>query len=161
MRRPRIALLPLWLAAACGGGSQAGRAAGPDSTCPVPVAIAAPTFRATILPALQGSCGSKASGCHGTAAAVGHVEFDSDAGRTASDVHASLVNAVPANAPAGMLRVAPGDPARSWLVAKITQDSPGGAAGTYGARMPYGGADVCAATVATIEAWILDGAPND
>ena len=50
-------------------------------------------------------------------------------------VRADLVNVVPSSAPPGMWRVAPSDVPHSWLVAKITQDSPGGASGTYGARM--------------------------
>ncbi|HEY7726637.1 MAG TPA: hypothetical protein VH880_14990 [Anaeromyxobacteraceae bacterium] len=141
--------------AACGGpGGSAGA-----TTCPIPVAPASPTFSGDILPALQGSCGSRSSTCHSGAAPTGHFSFATGAGRTAGDVRADLVNAVPSNAPPGWLRVAPYDPARSWVLEKITQDQPGGSG--YGARMPYGAADVCAATVQAIRAWIERGGPND
>lgn len=158
MPSPRTALLLLLLAPACGGKGQETAAASP-STCPIAAPVAAPTFAGHILPALQLSCGSKAASCHGTATPAGHVSYDTDATRTADAVRADLVGVVPSNAPAGMLRVAPYDVPHSWLVAKITQDSPGGASGTYGARMPYGGPDVCTATVQAIEDWIDRGAP--
>jgi hypothetical protein len=145
------------LVAALGCGGSGSRGAG--GTCPIPVARMAPTFSGDILPALQSSCGAGTATCHGTAAPAGHVEYATGGGRTASDVWRDLVNAVPANAPPGWLRVAPFDPGRSWLIAKITQDQPGGSG--YGARMPYGGANVCQPTVDTLVAWINQGAPND
>lgn len=153
-------LCALALAAGCGGtdGSPAGGGGAP-STCPIPSHVASPTFTRDILPALQASCGSLASSCHGTAAPAGHVQYGTPPGRTAGDVHAALVGAPPSNAPpgAGWLRVAPGDVARSWLVEKVTKDQPGGTG--YGARMPYAGANVCQATVDTLVSWIQQGAP--
>jgi hypothetical protein len=147
-------------ASACGGSEPAAGPGGtPAPTCPIPVAVASPTFQANILPALQQSCGSSASSCHGTAAPKGHVQYGTPPGRVALDVHRDLVNKEPSNAPvgAGWYRVAPGDVTHSWLVEKITKDQPGGAG--YGARMPYGGANVCQATLDTITAWIQQGAP--
>jgi hypothetical protein len=142
------------LATACGSATPAADAAG---TCPIVAAPAHPTFTADILPALQSSCGSQATSCHGSPSAAGHVDYSTPLGRTAADVRADLVGALPANAPPGFLRVTPGDPAASWIVVKISQDQPGGSG--YGARMPLGRPDVCAATHDAIVAWIAAGAP--
>ncbi len=147
-RRP-IALV---IVAACGGGTTS------DTTCPIPVAVAAPTFRRDILPAFQMSCGSGTSTCHGGNAPTGHVAYSTDPPRTAQDVYDDLTRPPPANAPPSFPhRVTPGDPEHSWLVEKITKDQPGGSG--YGARMPYGLPDVCPSTVTTITAWIQQAAP--
>ena len=127
------------------------------STCPIALAPSHPTFSRDILPALQQSCGSKASTCHGDVYAPSHLIYSTVSPRTAQDVYADLVNATPTNAPPGYLRVTPGDPAHSWIVAKITEDEPGGTG--YGARMPYGAPDVCPETVKAFTSWITDGAP--
>jgi hypothetical protein len=125
--RPPIALA---LVAACGGGGPA------ETTCPIPGAIANPTFTRDILPALQQSCGSRTSTCHGGNAPTGHVAYSTDSPRTARDVYDDLTVPPPANAPAGLPhRITPGDATRSWLLEKITKDQPGGSG--YGARMPY------------------------
>jgi len=148
------------LLAGCGGSEPAPPGgAGTQLTCPIPSHVTAPTFQRDILPALQASCGSLASSCHGTAAPAGHVQYGTPGGRTAADVHADLVNVPPSSAPpgAGWLRVNPGDVARSWIVEKVTKDQPGGSG--YGARMPYASGNLCAATVATLESWIAQGAP--
>jgi hypothetical protein len=149
VRRSSIALA---LVAACGGIPTS------DRTCPIPAAIAAPTFAREILPALQQSCGSRTSTCHGGNAPTGHIAWSTDAPRTAPDVFADLTIPPPANAPGTFAHlVTPGDPAHSWLVEKITNDQPGGSG--YGARMPSGLPDVCPPTVTTITAWIEQGAP--
>jgi len=145
-------LLVLLAAFGCGGTGAA------ISTCPIPAAVAAPTFTRDILPALQLSCGSRAGTCHGGNAPTGHVAYSTDPPRTARDVYDDLTVPPPANAPAAFPhRVTPGDSLRSWLVEKITKDRPGGSG--YGARMPYGLLDVCPATVTTITAWIDQAAP--
>jgi hypothetical protein len=121
---------------------------------------AAPSFKSDLLPALQASCGSRTYSCHGSPPPpAGHVEYDTDNGRTADDVYLDLVGHPPANAPPGYFRIAAGDLAHSWLIEKITKDQPGGSG--YGARMPYGGANVCQTTVTTIQNWIAQGAPNN
>ena len=142
------------IGAGCGGTTAGSTQTG--GTCPIQVALASPSFRGDILPAIQRSCGSSASSCHGTTTPAGHVRYGTDSSWTAADVWGSLVNVVPANAPAGYLRIKPNDPGHSWLVEKITKDQPGGSG--YGARMPYGGADVCQPTVDTLVAWIDQGA---
>jgi hypothetical protein len=115
------------------------------------------TFSGDIHPFLLATCGSSTSTCHGGPLASGHLDYSISGTRTVRDVYADLVNVPPANAPAGFMRVTPGDPGHSWVVSKVTQDQPGGAG--YGARMPLGRPDLCAATVDTIVAWITAGAP--
>jgi hypothetical protein len=145
----------LLLAAACGGdGSATGPAS--QSTCPISLAPAHPTFAADILPAIQPSCGAAATTCHGGPTASGHVDYSTSLGRTARNVYDDLVGATPANAPPGFHRVAPRDASHSWLVAKVTQDQPGGAG--YGARMPLGRPNLCQPTLDALLAWIADGA---
>jgi hypothetical protein len=144
--------IALALIAGCGSIGSA------DTTCPIPAHVAAPTFTREILPALQQSCGSRTSTCHGGNAPTGHVAYSTDTPRTAQDVYDDLTRPPPANAPLTFPhRVTPGDSARSWLVEKITKDQPGGSG--YGARMPYGLPDVCSPTVTTITDWIDQGAP--
>lgn len=151
-------LVALSLLFACGGSGsgQSPTSPGPAATtCPIPVAQASPTFSADILPALQGSCGSAATSCHGGTSPTGHVIYSG----TAAQVHAQLINVVPANAPAGWLRVKPGDPAHSWILEKVTRDQPGGSG--YGTRMPQGAPNLCQPTVDTLSAWISAGTPNN
>jgi hypothetical protein len=151
-----LALLPMAGRAACGGAGPPSAPHPPATTCPITPAVAAPTFRADILPRLlRQSCGATSTtSCHGGNAPPGHVSYDP--ARTESQVYAALVGAPPASAPAGWLLVAPGDLTRSWIVEKVTKDQPGGTG--YGARMPYGAPDLCADTLQTLESWILAGA---
>jgi len=111
---------------------------------------------------LRSTCGSgSATSCHGTPSPVGHVSYAPSLG--AHEVWAQLVEVEPSSAPpgAGWRRVAAGDPARSWLVEKVTRDDPGGAGLAYGNRMPYGLPNLCAPTVQVLTAWIARGAPDD
>jgi hypothetical protein len=89
--------------------------------------------------------------CHGTAAAGG---LDLTPDRAA----ASLVGVAPSNGPAraaGLLRVAPGDPDRSFLLRKLLADlGPG-----EGEPMPRVGQRLPAARIALVRSWILAGAP--
>jgi len=159
---PRVLpfLLAAALAAACGGSETEAPPPPPATTCPVPVAIAAPTFSGDVLPKiLRASCGAiSASTCHGGTSPPGHVSWDPV--RTAAEVRADLVDVDPANAPPGVgwKRIAPDDVPHSWLVEKVTQDDPGGG---YGARMPYSLPNLCDPTVETIVSWIERGAPLD
>jgi hypothetical protein len=54
-----------------------------------------------------------------------------------------------------LLRVAPGDPANSYLYRKIT------GAGITGDRMPQGGPPLDEAKIKLVRDWIRRGAPND
>ena len=156
--RPSLFVPPLCLIIlACSGGgagpSQSGST--PTGTCPIPVAKAAPSFANDLVPAIQSSCGSAASSCHGPTTPAGHITY---AG-TAAEVHARLVNATPANAPAGWVLIKPGVPSQSWLLEKVTKDQPGGSG--YGTRMPQGAPNLCQPTVDTLTAWVNAGAPNN
>ncbi|HYQ81361.1 MAG TPA: hypothetical protein VEP68_07660 [Anaeromyxobacteraceae bacterium] len=149
------------LLAACGG-TGPGAAASPQTTCPIAVAVAAPTFSGTVLPMLRQTCGANSpTSCHGSPSPVGHVSYSPSL--TDTDVWSQLVNVVPANAPpnAGWMRVAPDDVPHSWLIEKVTKDDPGGTGQAYGNRMPLGLPDLCDATVQTLKNWINRGAPDD
>jgi hypothetical protein len=168
---PQLAawLAPPLLAAllsACGGpAADSGPSAPPSppgETCPIPVAVAAPTFSGHVLPVFRSTCGAgSATACHGTPSPVGHVSFAP--ALAAADVRAQLVGIDPSSAPpgAGWKRVAAGDVAHSWLIEKITRDDPGGAGQAFGNRMPLGLPNLCAPTVQTLQAWIRLGALND
>ncbi len=143
--------------AACGGTDPSGGSGATATTCPITVAPAHPTFTVDILPAVQSSCGSAATSCHGGPTAYGHVDYSTSLSRTAADVRADLVGVTPANAPPGYARVMAGDPAHSWIVVKVTSDQPGGSG--YGSRMPLGRPNLCQATVDALVAWITAGAP--
>ena len=89
--------------------------------------------------------------CHGAAGAGG-------LGLTADAAYADLVGVAPANdaaRAAGLLRVAPGDPDRSFLLQKLD--------GTLGAgegqRMPQVGSALPAAAIDLVRRWIAAGAP--
>jgi hypothetical protein len=119
------------------------------------VAKASPSFSGDLVPALQSSCGSATTTCHGGSSPTGHVSYSG----TATQIHAELVNVAPANAPAGWVLVKPGDPAHSWIIEKVSKDQPGGSG--YGTRMPQAAPNLCQPTLDTLSAWISVGAPNN
>lgn len=72
--------------------------------------------------------------------------------------YGALVNAVPDNPAArqaGLLRVVPGDPSRSFLLTKITMPGP-----AQGSRMPQGMNPLPPSDIESIQQWILAGAPR-
>jgi ABC-type transport system substrate-binding protein len=154
--RLTILLASLSLLCACGGGggTSAPTVPPPATTCPIPVAKASPSWKTDLYPAIQSSCGSAATSCHQGPSPTGHVVYSG----TSDQVYAQLVGVVPASAPAGYFRVAPGDLAHSWILEKVTKDNPGGG---YGARMPYAAPNLCQPTVDTLSAWISAGAHNN
>lgn len=164
-----LSLLPVVLGlllAACGGGGSTastgtgggGGTGGTPSTCPLPSPVASPRFSTHILPALQSSCGSATTSCHGNAnPPAGHIRYDTNGGRTANDVFNALVNVAPSSSPAGWLLVKPGDANASWIIEKVTSSSPGG--GGFGTRMPQAAPDLCSASIDNFKAWIQAGAP--
>ena len=160
--RPLISLVLLILPLGCGGGGSSSPTPAPTptptpTTSPIPVAKASPSFAVDLVPALQGSCGAAATSCHGGTSPTGHVMYSG----TAAELHARLVNVVPANAPPGLgwVLVKPGDPAHSWILEKVTKDQPGGSG--YGTRMPQAAPNLCQPTVDTLTAWINAGAPSN
>jgi hypothetical protein len=136
------------------------------TTCPITAAptaqggIATPTFAAHILPALQASCGSESTTCHGAPSGgvlpKGKIEWATHAGRGAADVYADIVDVTPAGAPPGYVLVKPFDTSLSWVYFKVTQEPQDQA--SYGFRMPTGTDPLCDATLETLAAWINQGA---
>ena len=163
--RPTFLPVLLILLYGCGGGGSSAPAPAPTptptptptTTCPISVAKTNPSFAVDIVPALQSSCGSAATSCHGGAAPTGHVMYSG----TPAQIYTQLVNVVPANAPAGggWVLVKPSDPTHSWILEKVTKDQPGGSG--YGTRMPQAAPNLCQPTVDTLTAWINAGALNN
>jgi len=156
---PRALVFSLALAG-CSPSEGDGGGGPPPVICPIATAPAAPTFAAHVAPALRAGCGSESTTCHGAPKfgelPKGKIDFSNEAGRTAANVYADLVNKAPDNAPAGYVLVKPGDAAASWLAVKVTDARPGGEG--YGEKMPLG-SDLCSATRDTFVAWISQGAP--
>jgi hypothetical protein len=73
---------------------------------------------------------------------------------TAGRSYALIVN-VNSNQMGGLKRIAPNDPANSYLYRKIT------GAGITGDRMPQGGPFLNDAQIKLVRDWIRRGAPND
>jgi len=92
------------------------------------------------------TCG--AIGCHDT---LGHQEGQI---LTAGRAYANTVG-VPSTQMPSLLRVAPNDPANSYLYRKIA------GAGITGDRMPQGGPYLTDAQTKLVRDWIRRGAPND
>ena len=129
------------LIAGCGGGG------GNGSTVPV-----TSTFERIQTEVFDVSCSSES--CHSSVGQAGGLVLDSDSSWDA------LMNHVPSNRAAaahGLMRVMPGNPDNSFLIAKLTDNLASG----EGAAMPYNIAPLDAATVEVIRAWIAAGAPKD
>lgn len=97
-------------------------------------------------------------GAHGCAVATCHGDNgEGGLSLTAGESYANLVGVAATNAiaAAGTLRVAPGDPANSFLARKLRGTlTPG-----EGDAMPLVGAPLDAEEIALVEAWIAAGAP--
>lgn len=132
------------LAAGCAAVAQA-----PAAHDPAPAAApnVSPnvSYAADIVPLLEGQCAT----CHLTGEEAGGMALVGDM------AIASLVGQPAEEAP-GLMRVAAGDPDRSYLVMKLegTHIANGGA----GAQMPFGAPPLSAAEIATVRAWIAQGA---
>jgi hypothetical protein len=91
--------------------------------------------------------------CHNSATGAGNLVLE------AGTSYANLVNVPAANfaaSQAGLLRVAPGNLANSFLLTKLTMT----AASQFGSPMPLSPPLLSAADVALIRDWILAGAPR-
>ncbi len=92
------------------------------------------------------------AGCHNASSRSGNMDLSEGA------AYDQLVGRVPDNAAAreaGLLRVAPFAPERSFILIKLTAPGPG-----EGSRMPLGAGPLSSADIELIRAWILDGAPR-
>jgi hypothetical protein len=91
--------------------------------------------------------------CHGAAGAGGLT-------LSAGAAYANLVGVAPANQAArdaGLLRVAPGDPGRSFLLRKLEGQLTDG----EGVPMPFVGSSLPPASIDLVRRWIAAGAPAD
>jgi hypothetical protein len=91
------------------------------------------------------------AGCHNQTDQAGDLVL------VAGQSYANLVNVVPFNpaaSAAGLLRVVPDNPDQSFLIVKLTDPGP-----DEGSRMPLAAEPLSDADIATINAWILEGAP--
>lgn len=98
------------------------------------------------------SCSSDS--CHSSVGQAGAMVLDAGGSWDA------LINQAPANpiaASHGWMRVAPGEPDQSFLLAKLTHTLASG----EGLGMPYNAAPLDPATIEVIRAWIVAGAPKD
>jgi OmcA/MtrC family decaheme c-type cytochrome len=109
------------------------------------------TFSSIVEGVLVPRCATAA--CHSGSPPVAFPALD-------ADVAWGAIVGVPSGQ-AGMSVVEPGAPERSYLLYKLRGDA-GAAGGSVATPMPIGGdTPLDAADIAAIEAWILNGAPND
>ncbi len=89
-----------------------------------------------------------AVGCHGSIAPQQNMVL------TADRAYENIVSVASVENPS-LNRIAPGDPANSYLYRKIN------GVGITGDRMPQGGPFLSGAQIALVRDWIRRGAPND
>lgn len=129
------------LASACGDGG-GGSSAPPETS----------TFERLQTQIFDVSCSSDS--CHGSVGQAGGLVLDEGYSWDA------LVGQQPANriaANRGWMRVNPGEPETSFLLAKLTNNLAAG----EGIPMPYNAAPLSASTIEIIRAWVLAGAPGE
>jgi hypothetical protein len=126
----------------------------------------APVLRAQVDTIVNFSCAI--SSCHGRSPGQGHLFLPK---RQAADAGAGMngdwydqVVGVASQTNPSMQLVKPGDPAASWLVHKVGGDQcyfkDACAMGNCGDRMPQANLALDPADVATIVAWVREGAPR-
>jgi hypothetical protein len=94
------------------------------------------------------------AGCHNATDQAGNMVL------AEGQSYSNLVNVVPSNEAArlaGFLRVVPQDPARSFLLIKLTEGA--NLNPLYGSPMPKTGGPLSSADIEQIQNWILAGAP--
>lgn len=85
-----------------------------------------------------------------------HIGADAPEGLQLDQAHSyALLVGVPSAEVPTVLRVKPGDPTDSYLIQKLTD-----ASGIVGVQMPFGGPYLPQTTIAFIEQWISNGAPQ-
>jgi hypothetical protein len=133
-----VALVGLVLVVGCGGGSSG---SAPQTA----------TFQRIQTEVFDVSCSSDS--CHSSVGQAGGLVLESEHSWDA------LMETPPNNPFAlqhGFMRVMPGEPERSFLLAKLTNNLAAG----EGSPMPYNAAPLTADTIEVLEAWIAAGAPS-
>jgi uncharacterized protein (TIGR03118 family) len=118
------------------------------------VSVANVTPAATLSQIQQTVFSPRCAGCHNGSQPPGGAlpgSLDLRSGST----FASVVAVASLEQPA-LARVAPGDPAQSYVIRKLE-----GAPGISGSRMPLGGPFLDQAAIDDVKSWIADGAPNN
>ena len=105
------------------------------------------TFAADVFPLFQ-TAGCAGNGCHGGMRPSENLDLS-----TASIAFSALVNVRTGQCGGSKFRVVPGDPAASYLVAKLT-----GVGMCSGSVMPKAGSELSAAQIDVVRAWIGAGA---
>ena len=111
--------------------------------------VATPSFSANVVPIFEKRC--SLGGCHSLATRQGALALTPDV------AYDALVG-VPAALRPSLLRVRPGQPAESWLVAMIGNDD---AARQGVSRMPLATQPLTPNQIATIVRWIEQGAQRN
>ena len=128
-----------------GDGNGSGSPSGPPPNQP-------PTFQRIQAEVFNVSCTSDS--CHSHVGQAGNMILEEG---YSWDALAGHVPSNPIAASHGLMRVLPGDPDHSFLLAKLTDTLAAG----EGVAMPYNTAPLDAATVEIIRDWIAAGAPPD
>ena len=129
--------------ASCGGGGGGGGAAPPP---PPPPTTFGPNFSEIQTNVFTPTCA--VSGCHAGAGAQQGLRLD------AATSYGLLVNVASTEVPT-VLRVAPNDPAASYLIRKLEGTA------SVGQRMPLNRTPLSQTSINTIRQWITDGAIDD
>lgn len=132
-----------------------GEGTGPNGMMPPDTAddtttVSQVSFADDVQPIFTTNCAL--SGCHAGSSPQENMNL------SAGQAFANIVN-VPSNQVPDLMRVRPGEPDSSYLVFKVegTAESVGG----LDTQMPLGGTPLPDSLIATIRAWIADGAPNN
>ena len=133
------------LLASCGGGGGGGGGTTSPPPPPPPASFGA-NFSEIQAVVFTPTCAT--AGCHSGAGAPQGLQLD------ATNSYALLVGVASSENP-GVLRVAPGDPANSYLIHKLEGTA------SVGAQMPLDRAPLSQANIDTIRQWITDGAIDD
>ncbi len=138
---PSIVIVILAISlASCGGGGGGGGAAPPP---PPPPTTFGPNFSEIQANVFTPTCA--VSGCHTGGSAPQGLRLD------AANSYGLLVNVASTEVPT-ILRVAPNDPAASYLIRKLEGTA------SVGQQMPLNGTPLSQTSINTIRQWISDGA---
>ncbi|WP_224366714.1 hypothetical protein [Hyalangium versicolor] len=163
--RTAVVCAGLWLGLACGGTEEEcpeGQHSHGDGEChtdtPVDGTPSEPSqetgyFATQVRPLLDAKCVS----CHGPQEASLGLVLGPASKVSSADLIAGLVNVQAKSAPMDL--VEPGEPARSWIIHKVTGDFQGVTCnGSCGNRMPPTGTSLTAAEIDVLRTWITSGA---